>query len=151
MWSDRTCWCTSPQERSLSVKGKTIKWKLNTKHQKNLLFLIYSTHIPSHASFNKDCVWKNIRVCNWVGGGKKTHHSTWGHTPPDWALRLISSTVFRRESWSDLDTNTGRMYLIRAEGDNKKGWETHTHENLISETQKPTKNSTATCLHHHPH
>lgn len=40
---------------------------------------------------------------------------TWGHSPPEWALRLISSTVFFLESWSDRDTNTGLMYLIKAE------------------------------------
>lgn len=37
----------------------------------------------------------------------------WGHFPPDCARLLISSTVFLRESWSERDTNTGRMYRIR--------------------------------------
>lgn len=41
---------------------------------------------------------------------------TWGHSPPECALRLISSTVFFLESWSDRDTNTGLMYLINAAG-----------------------------------
>lgn len=36
--------------------------------------------------------------------------------PFDCARLLISSTVLRRESWSDRDTKTGRMYLIRAAG-----------------------------------
>lgn len=36
-----------------------------------------------------------------------------GHAPFDCARLRISSTVFLRESWSDRDTNTGRMYLIR--------------------------------------
>ena len=40
---------------------------------------------------------------------------TCGHFPPDCARLLISSTVFLRESWSARDTNTGRMYFIRAE------------------------------------
>lgn len=39
---------------------------------------------------------------------------TCGHFPFDWARLLISSTVFLREAWSDRDTNTGRMYFIRA-------------------------------------
>lgn len=40
---------------------------------------------------------------------------TCGHFPLDCALLLITSTVFLRESWSIRDTNTGRMYFIRAE------------------------------------
>lgn len=39
---------------------------------------------------------------------------TWGQSPPEWALRLISSTVFFLEFWSDRDTNTGLMYFIKA-------------------------------------
>lgn len=42
------------------------------------------------------------------------HQLTWGHSPPERALRLISSTVFFLESWSDRETNTGLMYLIKA-------------------------------------
>lgn len=34
---------------------------------------------------------------------------TWGHSPPDRALRLISSTVFFLESWAERKTNTGLM------------------------------------------
>lgn len=40
---------------------------------------------------------------------------TCGHLPFDCARLLISSTVLLRESWSDRDTKTGRMYFIRAE------------------------------------
>ena len=39
---------------------------------------------------------------------------TCGHFPFDCARLLICSTVFLRESWSDRDTNTGRMYFISA-------------------------------------
>lgn len=46
---------------------------------------------------------------------KTPQRFTWGHSPPEWALRLISSTVFFLESWSERDTNTGLMYLIKAE------------------------------------
>lgn len=44
----------------------------------------------------------------------EAHCITCGHFPLDCARLLISSTVFLRESWSDRDTNTGRMYFIRA-------------------------------------
>lgn len=47
-------------------------------------------------------------------------YSTCGHLPSDWARLFISSTVFLRESWSDRDTNTGRIYLIRAEEEGKQ-------------------------------
>lgn len=47
-------------------------------------------------------------------------YSTCGHLPLDWARLFISSTVFLRESWSDRDTNTGRIYLIRAEAEGKQ-------------------------------
>lgn len=47
-------------------------------------------------------------------------YSTCGHLPLDWARLFISSTVFLRESWSDRDTNTGRIYLIRAEVEGKQ-------------------------------
>lgn len=40
---------------------------------------------------------------------------TCGHLPFDCTRLLISSTVLLRESWSDRDTKTGRMYFIRAE------------------------------------
>lgn len=45
---------------------------------------------------------------------------TWGHSPPECALRLISSTVFFLESWSDRDTNTGLIYLINATSKQKR-------------------------------
>lgn len=39
---------------------------------------------------------------------------TWGHSPPERALLLISSTVRFLDSWSERNTKTGLMYLIKA-------------------------------------
>lgn len=62
-------------------------------------------------------VWQRWTISKGkINGVHKTRHCfTWGHSPPEWALRLISSTVFFLESWSDRDTNTGLIYLIKAE------------------------------------
>lgn len=80
-----------------------------------------ATHKPSKASQKEKATLhiQSLEMPNIISHIVAAY-STCGHLPPDWARLFISSTVFLRESWSDRDTNTGRMYLIRAEEKGKQ-------------------------------
>lgn len=81
------------------------------------------THPPPKATHNEKSKLhiQSLEMPNTISY-RAAEYSTCGHFPPDWARLFISSTVFLRESWSARDTNTGRMYLIRAEeGKQKQG------------------------------
>lgn len=86
------------------------KRKLNTAspHGRQVLALLFL--LPSVFKLTSSGI--NSLKC-------KQGRVTCGHLPFDCARLLISSTVLLRESWSDRDTKTGRMYLIRAEREGK--------------------------------
>lgn len=99
------------------------KWESTLYFIKCLLYsfkeIWLKESMENNADLQKICQLQSVR-CD----------GTWGHSPPDWALLLISSTVFLLESWSERDTNTGRMYLIRA-GEHKHDYHDIRSHNIV--------------------
>lgn len=116
---DRIYWCMCPPG---------ISWSENRPQSEEKYLSTALTHKAWYKVAQK-CVWKlKLYECHYVRWkiSEVCAHlcGTWGHLPSEHALRLISSTVFLRESWSERDTNTGRMNLIRAKnGEKVKGCE----------------------------